>query len=456
MSKTVVRCAIYPRKSKQNDRSESMDVQIQMCEDYIKQNYENYTIKLYDKDYGVTGHSIKARNDFQRMMKDIRNGEIDIVVIQRYDRIARNTRDFCNLYHDMEKSGCNLVSVSQMIDTSTPYGKKFMYDLASTAELEWALNSERHKDVNKYARMRGKCNLSPYAMPFGYKAEVIDGMRKMVIDKEKEPIVRDAIKHYLNYHVKQGTTKYINEKYGLSLSHSFMQRLTTSDFYRGKYRENENYCEPYLTAEEDQQIKRILKNNMKSYSRDEKYFFFTGLLKCPKCGLRLESQSQVQPSGWRYYYYRCYAPYRTGLCNFRGNINERYIESYLLDHIEEELIKYENSINTNVEKERKIIDFEKYKKEMDRLTNAYIKGRIEESYYDNEYAKLKALIDEASAFEEFTHNKKNIDSVKNIFSDNWKSAYLLLDRQNRKGFWQNIIESIEFNEDKTIKKVYFL
>lgn len=455
MSKTVVRCAIYPRKSKQNDKSESMEVQIQMCEDYIKQNYENYTIKLYNKDYGVTGHSINARKDFQRMMKDIKNGEIDIVVIQRYDRIARNTRDFCNLYHDMEKSGCNLVSVSQMIDTSTPYGKKFMYDLASTAELEWALNSERHKDVNKYARMRGKCNLSPYAMPFGYKAEVIDGMRKMVIDKEKEPIVRDAIKHYLNYHVKQGTTKYINEKYGLNLSHSFMQRLTTSDFYRGKYRENENYCEPYLTAEEDQQIKRILKNNMKSYSRDEKYFFFTGLLKCPKCGLRLESHSQVQPSGWRYYYYRCYAPYRTGLCNFRGNINERYIESYLLDHIEEELIKYENSINTNVEKERKIIDFEKYKKEMDRLTNAYIKGRIEESYYDNEYAKLKALIDEASA-EEFTHNKKNIDSVKNIFCDNWKSAYLLLDRQNRKGFWQNIIESIEFNEDKTIKKVYFL
>ena len=154
MNKTVVRCAIYPRKSKQNDKSESMDVQIQMCEDYIKQNYENYTIKLYDKDYGVTGHSIKARKDFQRMMKDIKNGEIDIVVIQRYDRIARNTRDFCNLYHDMEKSGCNLVSVSQMIDTSTPYGKKFMYDLASTAELEWALNSERHKDVNKYARMR--------------------------------------------------------------------------------------------------------------------------------------------------------------------------------------------------------------------------------------------------------------------------------------------------------------
>ena len=35
----AIKCAIYPRKSKQNDNSESMEVQIQMCKDYIAQNY---------------------------------------------------------------------------------------------------------------------------------------------------------------------------------------------------------------------------------------------------------------------------------------------------------------------------------------------------------------------------------------------------------------------------------
>lgn len=456
MSKTVVRCAIYPRKSKQNDKSESMEVQIEMCEEYIRQNYENYTIKLYDKDYGVTGHSIKARKDFQRMMQDIQNGQIDIVVIQRYDRIARNTRDFCNLYHDMEKKGCNLVSVSQRIDTSTPYGKKFMYDLASTAELEWALNSERHKDVNKYARMRGKCNLSPYAMPFGYKAEVIDGVRRMVIDKDKESIVRDAIDHYIKYQVKQGTTRYINEKYGLNLSHSFMQRLTTSDFYRGKYRENERYCEPYLTEDEDRAIRRIIKQNMKSYTKDEKYFLFTGLLRCPKCGRKMESQSQKQPSGWRYHYYRCYAPYRSGLCDFRGNVNERYIESYLLDYVIDEIEKYEKEMgDLSTRQSGSVIDTDKYKKEMERLTNAYVKGRIEESYYDEEYVRLKSLIDEIESIKD-TGRKINTESIRKVFDENWKSSYLLLDRQNRKAFWQSIIEHIELNDDKTVKGVLFL
>ena len=108
-----------------------------------------------------------------------------------------------------------------------------------------------------------------------------------------------------------------------------------------------------------------------------------------------------------------------------------------------------------MEKENKIVDFEKYKKEMDRLTNAYIKGRIDESYYDDEYARLKAIIDEFTT-KEPDRSKKNINSVKKLFGENWKSAYLLLDRQNRKAFWQSIIESIELNEDKTVKNVYFL
>ncbi len=77
----------------------------------------------------------------------------------------------------------------------------------------------------------------------------------------------------------------------------------------------------------------------------------------------------------------------------------------MLDHIEDELTKYENSATTSMEKENKIVDFEKYKKEMDRLTNAYIKGRIDESYYDDEYARLKALIDEATS-EESEYPKK--------------------------------------------------
>ena len=62
-------CGIYVRKSKVNDNSDSMETQIQMCTDYLNQHFPNCTIKIYDKDYGITGHSIDKRKDFQNSLR---------------------------------------------------------------------------------------------------------------------------------------------------------------------------------------------------------------------------------------------------------------------------------------------------------------------------------------------------------------------------------------------------
>lgn len=446
-------CAIYPRKSKKNDASESMETQIFMCTEYLKSRFPDCIIKIYDKDYSITGHSLKNRKDFQRMMNDIKSGIINIVAIQRYDRIARNTRDFCNLYYDMEQSGCELVSVSQRIDTSTPYGKKFMYDLASTAELEWALCSERHKDVNRYARLNRKCTLSPYALPFGIKAEVRDGKRVAVIDKEKEHIVRDAISFYMEAENKTKTTRYINSKYGLKLSHSFMERLIKSDFYHGSYREVPDYCEAYMTLEEHEKMRKISSKYVRHYSDDKNYFLFTGLLICPVCGLKMESQSQINTSGNRYYYYRCYNTYRTGKCTFKGNINERLIENYLLDFLKDEMTKFYTSVDKNTASPQKTSDIGKYKAEMERLNKLFLKGRIEESYYDTEYERLEKII--ASFSSDEPQRKFSKEQIEELFADGWQEKYLSLSRENKRTFWKNIIHHINFNSDKTIKSLDF-
>ena len=214
----MLNCAIYPRKSKAVDNSDSMDAQVDACLRYLDSTVGagNYKATIYDKDYGITGHSTKQRKDFQRMMKDIADKKIQLVLIQRYDRIARNVRDFCNLYHEMEINGCNLVSVSQQIDTSTPYGKNFMYMQASMAELEWALSSERRKDANRYARSIGKCTLSNQSIPIGYKAEYIDGIRRMVKDPDKENVAIDIFEHYKKYSNYCAAAKYINDKYNMT------------------------------------------------------------------------------------------------------------------------------------------------------------------------------------------------------------------------------------------------
>ena len=48
----MINCAIYPRKSKAVDNSDSMDVQIDMCRRYLDEKYGsgNYTATVYDGD----------------------------------------------------------------------------------------------------------------------------------------------------------------------------------------------------------------------------------------------------------------------------------------------------------------------------------------------------------------------------------------------------------------------
>ena len=56
----MLNCAIYPRKSKQVDNSDSMDAQIDMCKRYLDTKYGNgkYNITIYDGDYGMSSNSI--------------------------------------------------------------------------------------------------------------------------------------------------------------------------------------------------------------------------------------------------------------------------------------------------------------------------------------------------------------------------------------------------------------
>ena len=234
-----------------------------------------------------------------------------------------------------------------------------------------------------------------------------------------------------------------------------MTTLCKSDFYHGSYREVDNYCEAYMTPEEHEELKKISKKYTRHYSSDKNYFIFSGLLVCPICGLKMESQSQINTIGNRYYYYRCYDTYRTGKCTFKGNVNEKAIESYLLTQIHAQIDANSKRVQYSSTKHKKVVDLGKYKAEMERLTSAYIKGRIEESYYDTEYAKLQQIIHEHELQSE-PNVQYDTEKLKEIFNSEWVEMYVNLNRENKRAFWRKTIQKITFNEDKTVNTVYFL
>lgn len=448
----MINCAIYPRKSKQVDNSESMETQIDMCLRYLDDKYgkDKYTVSIYDGDYGITGHSTKKRKDFQRMMSDINQRKIQLVLVQRYDRLARNTRDFCNIYHDMEQNGCELVSVSQQIDTTTPYGKNFMYMQASMAELEWALCSERRKDVIQYSISIGKCVFPNHTLPFGYTTKIVNGMRKMVIDTEKKDIVIDLLNYYSQYYNYCRTARYINKKYGISITNHTVKNIVRSEFYKGKYRNNENYCEAYLTSDQWDKLQENKKTLIREDSNKKSDILFSGMLFCPTCHRRMRALAKRKNSKRTYRYYHC-EYYLCGTCTNKKVKSENLIEEMVLNQIEDFIVDISLKADTKVPKQK---DSDKYKKELERLNSMFQKGRIEESYYDAEYLRIKALIDENE--EDNGEKQLDVQKLQETFSGNWKDLYLQLDTLHRKIFWREFIKEIHFTEDMLVDSIIFL
>ena len=450
----MINCAIYPRKSKAVDNSDSMDVQIDMCRRYLDDKYGsgNYTATVYDGDYGITGHSTKNRKDFQRMMRDVSDRKIQLVVIQRYDRIARNTRDFCNLYHDMEINGCNLVSVSQQIDTTTPYGKNFMYMQASMAELEWALNSERRKDTIRYAASIGKSILPDHSTPFGYHNAVVNGVRRLVKEEQWEDAVADLFEYYRKYRNYSATARYINQQYGTRFEIQAIKRIIRSPFYYGCYKDNDNFCEPYISKEDwqDLQQKRPV---IRTAGNKRTEVLFSGMIRCPEWNRLMRSCQKSHRSGNVYRYYHC-EYHSTKMCGFAKVKSENLIEEMLLNRIDTFLAEREAAMSDQKsEKKHSTNNVSKYRAELDRLNTMFLKGRISEEYYDTEYLRINDLIGQ---YEASSQSHDSVKHLQEVFVSDWKEMYKDLDKLHRKFFWRDVIRQIIVDDNMNVIDVIFL
>lgn len=96
----------------------------------------------------------KDRPKLQEMLKMLRSG--DRVVVYKLDRISRSTKHLIELAEFFEETGVEFVSIKENIDTSTPMGRFFFRLMASIAELERDIASERTIDGLSAARARGR------------------------------------------------------------------------------------------------------------------------------------------------------------------------------------------------------------------------------------------------------------------------------------------------------------
>ena len=92
--------AAYCRVSTdKEDQLNSLDAQKRFFAEFTEKNNHNL-VRLY-ADEGISGTKIKNRKEFQRLMRDARQGLFDMVVVKDISRFARNTVDFLQSIREM-------------------------------------------------------------------------------------------------------------------------------------------------------------------------------------------------------------------------------------------------------------------------------------------------------------------------------------------------------------------
>ena len=195
IDKTRYRCAIYTRKSTDEGLDQdfnSLDAQREACAAYIvSQNSLGWKLlPQHYNDAGISGGHMD-RPGLLDLLRDIKSGKIDTVVVYKIDRLTRSLADFSKMVEIFDRHEVSFVSVTQQFNTTTSMGRLTLNVLLSFAQFEREVTAERIRD--KIAASRKKGMWMGGRVPLGY--DVVN--KQLVMNEAEAVIVRQLFEMYL-------------------------------------------------------------------------------------------------------------------------------------------------------------------------------------------------------------------------------------------------------------------
>ena len=190
-----LRCAVYTRKSTEEGLDQefnSLDAQREASVAYIASQI-GLGWKLVPDHYddgGISGGTME-RPALKRLLDDIKDGRIDVVVVYKIDRLTRSLADFSKIVEIFDASNVSFVSITQQFNTTTSMGRLTLNILLSFAQFEREVTAERIRD--KIAASKKKGMWMGGVVPLGYRVQD----RKLLIAEDEAETVRHLFARYL-------------------------------------------------------------------------------------------------------------------------------------------------------------------------------------------------------------------------------------------------------------------
>lgn len=130
----------------------------------------------------VSGKRITNRPELQRALDEACRVKGRALIVYSLSRLARSTRDAIAIAERLAKAGCDLVSLTEKLDTTTAAGKMMFRMLAVLAEFERDLISERTRTALAHKASKGE---RVGQIPFGKR---VDDATALLVNDDGERV----------------------------------------------------------------------------------------------------------------------------------------------------------------------------------------------------------------------------------------------------------------------------
>ncbi len=206
-SKRQLRVAAYCRVSTDDEEQlTSYEAQKNYYTDKIMTNKE-WTMAGIFADEGITGTSARKRPEFLRMIRQCKQGKIDIVLTKSISRFARNTVDCLNYVRALKELGIAVIFEKENMNTLEIDSEILITMLGAFAQSESESISANVRWGKRQAMKEGKATIQ-YKYLYGYR-KGDDGKPEII--RNQAEVVRKIYDLFLSGTPVRGIQEYLNE-----------------------------------------------------------------------------------------------------------------------------------------------------------------------------------------------------------------------------------------------------
>ncbi len=428
----------------------------------------------------VSGESIAARPQMQKLLNDVTEGMYDGVLVMEIERLARgNTIDQGIVAQAFKDSNTKIITPIKVYDPNNEYDEEYFEFSLFMSRREYKTIRRRMEAGRLAAIKEGNFIIS--SPPYGYKkTNPAPKIHTLEVVPEEAEVIKLIYDMYVNQHFGKRKIATALNSMGIKPPRSdwwegiSIRKILCNPVYMGynQWHSKSNgdtlykgLHEPIISKElyEQAQERRINRKTSSTTSENTLKNYYSGLLYCGSCGKCMQRRTIERPSGIKIEHMVC----RTTKCNTvssRTDIIDEAVLTALKVHLAQLKNKSSGINNNNTQNENTIDVISMIKSEICDLKKQKNKlhDLLEREIYDeNTYLERQSIVaQKLKEAEKALSNAEKITTQKisdeqaiiniELLLENFSSA----DPLQKKELLSNVVRRIEYSKTSDLRGIH--